>query len=278
MKADIKLDDDSVEIEGDLKLEKIVSKDLRVVGSLTMVGVGESPANGFTHLVLKPESLVLKTVHIGGVKNFDIRKEIGQNTSDIKQVAIDTKQAATDAKQAGTDAKEAKKQVTQVAAVVTKVAADAAKVGTDAEKAGNDAKVGIELGKRAAADVKKVASDLTQVRGEVKAIETRTNWTVRELRSSMGITVGSLVESTPANTPVQQVVITGNKIVVRTVKHQGTTGTPGSFFGVQVGPLETIDEFDLVADNQNLKKQVIVLQSQVAALEKQVGILVSKVK
>ena len=94
----------------------------------------------------------------------------------------------------------------------------------------------------------------------------------------MGITVGSLVESTPANTPVQQVVITGNKIVVRTVKHQGTTGTPGSFFGVQVGPLETIDEFDLVADNQNLKKQVIVLQSQVAALEKQVGILVSKVK
>jgi hypothetical protein len=266
MKADIKLDNDSVEIEGDLKLQKIVSKDLlvagasveiegalklqrivskglRVVGSLTMVGVGETPANGFMHLVLKPDSLVRETIHAGGIKRFDIIKEIGQNTSDIKKVASETKQAATDAKQAGTEAKEATKLGTQVAA-----------------------------------DVKKVAADLTQVRGEVKSFQGKTNWTVVELRSSMGITVGSLVESVAANTPVQQVVITGNKIVVRTVKHQGTTGTPGSFLGVQIGPLETIDEFDLVADNQNLKKQVIGLQRQVAALEKRVGVLESKVK
>lgn len=211
MKPDIKLNNDSVEVEGPLKLQRIIGGGLTVTGGMTVVGVEEHIANGFTHLVMKPDSLVFETFHHpAGVKRFDVKKEIGQNAADVKQVAAD-----------------------------------------------------------------------------VKAINARANWKVGQLQATAEVTVGPPVESLPANTHVPQVVITGNKIAVRTVKQPGPIKIPGSGGapgqplgpgvgpppGTPAGPIQIVSEFDLVADNQNLKRQVAVMERQVAALERQVALM-----
>ena len=89
MATDIKLNNDSVEVEGPLKLKRIIGE-LAVTGGVSVVGFEEHIANGFTHLVLKPDSLVFETFHMTApVKRFDVKQEILKIAADLKNVVAD---------------------------------------------------------------------------------------------------------------------------------------------------------------------------------------------
>ena len=272
MKPDIKFNEDSVEVEGSLTLSRI-NGPLSVTTGLTLVGLGESPANGFTHLVLKPNSLVFETFHIGGKKLFDVKKEIGQNTVEVQKVAATVQKIVTemvDVQNVSTEMKILETEVEKVRAGAQLAITGVQNLAADVQKATAEAK-------QAATEAKKVAADVQAINME------RINWKVAQLQAAVSVRVGTPVESLPLNTPVQQLVITGNKIAVRTIMQPGKlvlpgpAGTPKPPPGAPL-PLKTLSEFDLVADNENLKQQVATLEQKVAALERRLSVLESKVK